>query len=107
MKILRFCFQCSGKYSELLPGDLETSALFLEDLISMSLKGLSWLMIVDRVMLSFSHLQNMFTVQIRVWCYDRFKEPSDEAEDIELQVESLISYSLLQMFRVVFVNNLS
>src|SRR5438105_15923916 len=105
MQILRLCFQCPGKFSELLPGDLEMSELFIEDLISQALRGLPSLMIVDTVRLFFSPLQNMYTFEVRIWCYERSKEPFDEEEDIEPQVESLISRALLQLFWVVSVDN--
>lgn len=104
MKILRFCFHCPGAYSELLPGDLETSALFIEDLISHTLRGLPTLLIVDTVKLCFSPFQNAYSFRVRIWLYEHSKEPLLNAEDIELEVECLISRALLQLFWIVCVN---
>ena len=67
---LRFCFRCTGKNSELLPSDLETGALFIEDLVSNVLRGHPMLMIVDTVRLTFLPAQNTYAFQVRIWLYD-------------------------------------
>lgn len=48
----------------------------------------------------------MYTIQIRVQCSEKFTEvPSDNLEQAELAVESLISRALLELFDSVNVED--
>jgi len=107
MKPLRLCFRCSGKFSELLPRDLETSGFFVEDLISIALKSLPFPAIVKPVRLYFSSCENAYIIQVCVWYFNPCNKTSDEVGDIELQIEVLISQTLLQLCHTVSVYNCS
>jgi hypothetical protein len=105
MKPLRLYFKCSGKFSELQLGDLETSELFVEDLISMTLKSLPFPVIVKPVRLYFSPTENAYIIPVRIWYYTRSSITSDEAEIIEFQIEARISHALLQFCQTVCADN--
>jgi hypothetical protein len=101
MDIIYLCFQCPGKFCELLPDALEADAVIVEELISQSLRSLPWLVILDRVAIKFSQTENMYVIQVRMWNYDHFNAYADEAENTGLRIETLICQALLQLFWVI------
>lgn len=92
------CFTCPGKFCELLPGDLESSSLFLEDLIRPVLKSLPLIAAGDFVKLDFSVSESMYLVQIHLRCRVPLEELPCDIEEIGLEIEDLVSQTLLQCF---------
>jgi len=92
------CFTCPSRFCELLPGDLESSAIFVEDLISQALKSLTLIAIVSTVKLDFLIRESIYFIRIHIWYYVRSKEVPNDLEATMLEIESLASQALLQCF---------
>ena len=105
MEIIWLCFRCPGRFSELLAEDLEVGELIVEDLVSLALKSLPFIAIVDRAEIDFLRTKNMYAIQVRIWCYGRFKDYQDEEEDIGVTIESLVGQALLQLFWEVSIED--
>ena len=106
MDIIWLCFRCPGRFSELLPDDPDpgVSEIIVEDLVSLALKILPFIAIVDRVEIDFLRPKNMYAIQVRIWCYGRFKDYPDE-EDIGVIIERLVRQALLQLFWEVSIQD--
>ncbi len=92
------CFTCPGKFCELLPGDLESSSIFLEGLIRPALKSLPLVGVEYTIKLEFSVSESMYLVQICLRCCVPLKELPCDMEEISLEIEDLVSQTLLQCF---------
>lgn len=98
MDIIRFCFQCPGRFSELLPEDLTADEFIIEDFVSQALRSLPIVAIVDEVEVDFFYTKNLYAIQIRICYCGRFEESLEGVEEIGLRIESLVGHSLLQLF---------
>jgi hypothetical protein len=95
MNCFRSCFQCSGKYSELLPSDLESDEAIVEDSVSQRLRDLPAVALVSRVEVNFVPRYNLYYIGITIRYHERVRELL-EVEDVDPILESLISKTLLQ-----------
>jgi hypothetical protein len=103
MDILRFCFQCPGRCSEFVSEDLKTDEVAVKGLVSQALESLPFQTDVDKVKVDYLFPANMYDLEIRVWWYASTHELSSDPPDVELRIEGLLCYSLLQLCGTVEV----
>lgn len=95
MNCYKACFQCSGKYSELLPCDLESDEGIVEDSVSQVLRDLPSVALVSKVVVRFVPRHNLYIISITIRYHDRVRELLG-IEDIDPILESLVSKMLVQ-----------
>src|SRR5260370_32791418 len=89
------CFQCSGKYSELLPSDLESDEAIVEDSVSQALRDLPAVALVSKVEIRFVPRYNLYNIGITIRYHERVRELLG-VEDVDPILESLVSKTLVQ-----------
>jgi hypothetical protein len=93
----RICFTYLSHFSELLPGDLERSAIFLQDLIGQALNSFPLSTTVTAVELDFCILKSSYFVQIYIRCDVHLAIPN-ELDALRLEIERIVSQMMLRCF---------
>ena len=92
------CFTCPARYCELLPGDLGSSAIFLQDLIDQALNHFHLSAAVIAVELDFFLLESAYSVHINIRCDAHLGAIPSDMEALKLEVEGIVSQVMLQCF---------
>lgn len=98
VSILTFCFYCPGRYSEILPSDLEGAESIVKKLVSYALELLSSPATVNRVKIDFFPAENMYTTCLGIQYYGNVEDSGDNPIDMKLKLECLLGQVLLQLF---------
>lgn len=92
-------FYCPNNLSELLPGNLEDAALFLEDLASRELRNFQRrVIIIVGAQVNFNPAQNLYILHFRIYCLYSLKAPSGVLRNIDAVIEARLSLALLELF---------
>jgi|SRR5579859_5454292 len=101
--VLRFRFDCPGKHSELLPGDLAIGEAFIADLLIQAVQTLPFGAIMNSVRLFFSPIDLMYTFYAYVSYYSDVEPTIEEVDEKAFDIELRISQALLQLFWAIVV----
>jgi hypothetical protein len=92
------CFTCPARFSELLPGDLGSSAIFVQNLISQALNGSHLIGVVVAVELDFFVSESTYFVRIHIRYEAHLTAIPYDLEVLKLEIESVVSQAMLQCF---------
>lgn len=92
------CFTCPARYCELLPGDLGSGAIFLQDLIDQALNCFHLSAAVITVELDFFLPESAYSAHINIRCDAHPGAIPSDMEALKLAVESIVSQVMLQCF---------
>ena len=92
------CFTCPAHFCELLPGDLGSSTIFLENLIGQVLQSFFLIRVAVAVELDFCLSESMYFLHIHIRYSANFAMISSEPEVVKLEIEDVVSQVLLQCF---------
>lgn len=92
------CFTCSARFCELSPGDLGSSAIFLQDLIGQALNCFHLRAAVVVVELDFFLPKSAYSVHVNIRCDTHLGAIPSDLEALKLEVESIVSQVMLQCF---------
>ena len=99
MHSFQFCFQGSGKFSELNPEDPVANRELIADLLDRVARGFGLLMIVEEVDIEFLYLDNQFLICISLQLFTNL-------ENIDLFIENIVGRAMLQVFsEIAFVDD--
>jgi hypothetical protein len=98
VSIVTLCFYCPGRYSEILPSDLENAEIIVNKLVSYALEMLPSPASVNRVKIDFFPAENMYTTCLGIQYYGNVEDPENHPIDMKLRLECLLSQVLLQLF---------
>ncbi len=94
----QICFTCPARFCELLPGDLGSSAIFLQDLVGQAVASFPLAAIVIAVELDFYISESTYFVQIHIRCNAHLGAIPSDLEALKLEIESIVSQAMLQCF---------
>lgn len=111
-RFIQMVVQCSGRFVEVLPYDLEAAEVLLEDQVSHTLLSLfdkGGVEAVDVVVRFHPDQPEPYTLLIEAKCPARaFPVHPNESERVELAVEDAVSCALLELFgEVILVEGVS
>lgn len=92
------CFYCPGRYSEILPSDLENAEIIIKKLVSYALEKLPLPAIVTNVKIDFFPAEYMYTTCLSIQHYGNVEKLENNHVEMKLQLECLLSQVLLQLF---------
>ena len=96
--IITLCFYCPGRYSEILPSDLEGAEIIVKKLVCYALERLPSPAIVHDVKIDFIPSEYIYTTCLSIQYYGNVEDPKNNPIDRKLQLECLLSQVLLQLF---------
>lgn len=91
------CFICPARFCEITE-DAERGTKFLKNLLSPTLNALPLFAILDNVILDYSQKEHIYYVRVFVCFFTSSELAADYIEQIKLQLEGLMSHSLLECF---------
>jgi hypothetical protein len=94
----QICFTCPDRFCELLPGDLGSSAIFLQDLVGQALASFPLPTVVIAVELDFRIPESTYLVQIHIRSNARLGAIPYDWDTLRLEIECIISQVMLQCF---------
>ena len=94
----QICFTCPDRFCELLPGDLGSSAIFLQDLVGQALASFPLAAVVIGVELDFRISESTYLVQIHIHSNAYLAAIPYDWGDLKLEIECIISQAMLQCF---------
>ncbi len=94
----QICFTCPNRFCELLPGDLGSSAIFLQDLIGQALASFPLAAVVIGVELDFRISESMYLVQIHIHSNADLPTIPYDWDALKLEIECIVSQAMLQCF---------
>lgn len=98
VSILTLCFYCPGRYSEILPSDLESAEIIVKKLANYVLQRLPSPTAINRVEIDFHPAENMYTICLSIQSCGDVEYPENHPVDMKLRFEDLLSHVLLQLF---------
>lgn len=98
VSILTLCFYCPGRYSEILPSDLESAEIIVKKLVNYGLERLPSPTTINRVEIDFHPAEYMYTICLSIQCCGDVEDPEHNSIDMKLRFECLLSHVLLQLF---------
>lgn len=95
----QFCFQGSGRFSELNPEDPVANEELVIDLLTCVAGGFGLLMIIEEVEIEFLYLDNQFLICMSLQLFTHL-------EHIDLIIENIVGKAMLQIFsEIAFVDD--